>query len=82
MALRTYDFVAPSRVPPSEPSGASRERQIDGVDDPVVEQVLLGRLQLLGVLLGLGEGAQVGFELGANRALDRRGALLLEDRSE
>ena len=62
--------------------GRRRERQVDGVDDPVVEQVLLGRLQLLGVLLGLGEGAQVGLELGANRAVGRGGTLLLEDRRE
>ncbi len=75
-------MVAPSSVPGSEPSGAPGKRQLDGVDDPVVEQVLLRGLELLGVLLGLAERAQIGLELGANRCLDGRRALLLEDRRE
>ena len=45
-----------------------RERQLDRLDDPLVEQVLLGRLELLRVLLGLGQRAQVGLELLAHRA--------------
>src|SRR5262249_2951959 len=35
----------------------TRERQLHRLDDPVVEQVLLGRLELLRVLLRLREGA-------------------------
>ena len=49
---------------------ADRERQLDGLDDPVEEQVALGRLELLRVLLGLGERAQVVLELLAHRPLD------------
>ena len=49
---------------------ADRERQLDRVDDPLVQQVLLRRLQLLRVLLGLGQRAQVGLELLAHRGLD------------
>ena len=52
--------------------GADRERQLDAVDDPLVEQVLLRRLELLRVLLGLGQRAQVVLELLADRALDDR----------
>ena len=48
------------------------------VDDALVEEVLLGRLQLLRVLLGLGQRPQIGLELLAHRGLDDRGALLLE----
>ena len=58
---------------------AIRERKLDRLDDPLVEQVLLRRLQLLRVLLGLGERAQLALELLAHRRLGGGRALLLED---
>ena len=48
-----------------------RERQLDGVDDPLEEQVPLRRLQLLRVLLRLGQRAEVVLELLAHRPFDR-----------
>ena len=59
-----------------------RERQLDGLDDPVEEQMALRRLQLLRVLLGVGEGAQVVLELLPHRALDCCEPLLLEQGRE
>ncbi len=47
---------------------ADRERQLDALDDPVEEQLALRRLELLRVLLGLGQRAQVVLELLADRA--------------
>ena len=58
------------------------ERQLDGLDDPLEEQVPLRGLQLLRVLLGLGESAEVVAELLADRALDSGEPLLLEHRGE
>ena len=49
---------------------ADRERQLDRLDDPVEEQLALRRLELLRVLLGLGQGAQVVLELLAHVLLD------------
>jgi hypothetical protein len=46
---------------------ADGERQLDGLDDPVEEQVTLCRLELLRVLLGLGQRAEVVLELLAHR---------------
>ncbi len=61
---------------------ADRERQLDAVDDPLEEKVALGRLQLLRVLLGIGESSQVVLELLAHRTLDGHEALLLEQHRE
>ena len=47
-----------------------REREVHAVDDAVEEQLALGRLELLRVLLGVGERTQVGLELVAHRRLD------------
>ena len=54
---RPSDVALGERVlDPGSPSLAGpRERQLDGLDDAVEEQVPLGRLELLRVLLGLGE---------------------------
>src|SRR5438105_10740340 len=57
---------------------ADREGQLDACDDVLEEQVALGRLQLLRVLLGVRERTQVGLELLAHRAFDRDETLLLE----
>ena len=54
--------------PPSTVAGSDRERQLDGLDDAVEEQMPLGRLELFRVLLGLGQGAQVVLELLAHGA--------------
>jgi hypothetical protein len=43
--------------------GTDREGQLDALDDVVEQQLPLGRLQLLRVLLGLGERAEVALEL-------------------
>ena len=51
---------------------ADRERQLDGLDDPLEEQLPLRRLQLLRVLLGVGQRAQVVLELLAHRPARRR----------
>jgi hypothetical protein len=59
-----------------------RERQLDSVDDPVEQQVPLRRLQLLRVVLGVGERPQVALELLPHRALDGGEALLLEQHRE
>ena len=61
---------------------ADRERQLDAVDDPLEEEVALGRLQLLRVLLGVGESSQVVLELLAHRPFDGHEALLLEQHRE
>ena len=58
---------------------ADRERQLDALDDVLEEQVALRRLELLRVLLGVGEPPQLVLELLANDRLDRDRALLLED---
>jgi hypothetical protein len=62
--------------------GADRERQADLGDDPVDEQAPLGRLELLRVLLGVGERDDVRLELLAHRRLDGDQALLLEQQVE
>src|SRR5581483_521629 len=62
--------------------GADRERQLDRLGDVLEEQVPLGRLQLLRVLLRVGERAELGVELLAHRALGRDHALLLEQRQQ
>ena len=62
--------------------GADRERQLDLLEDAVVEEVALRRAELLRVLLGVRELAEVGEELLAKRPFDGREARLLEDRCE
>src|SRR5207253_10112618 len=59
-----------------------RERQLDVLDDPVEEERALGGPELLRVLLGLRQRAQLVLELLANRADHRVQALLLEDQAE
>ena len=61
---------------------ADRERQLDALDDVLEEQVALRRLELLRVLLGVGETAQLVLELLADDRLDGDRALLLEDLRE
>src|SRR5205814_3867749 len=61
---------------------ADRERELDGLDDPLEQQVPLRGLQLLRVLLRLGQRAQVVLELLPYRDFDRGEALLLDDRRE
>ncbi|HTZ04647.1 MAG TPA: hypothetical protein VMB53_02730 [Gaiellaceae bacterium] len=61
---------------------ADRERQLDLLGDLLEQEVPLRRLQLLRVLLRVGEGAQVVAELLPHRALDGDRALLLEQRLE
>ena len=61
---------------------ADRERQLDRVDDPVEEQLALRRLELLRVLLRLGECSQVVLELLPDVALDDLEACRLEDHVE
>ena len=56
-----------------------REGQVDRLDDPVEQELALGRLELLRVLLGLGQRAQVVLELLAHRAFDRLQANPVED---
>ena len=58
-------------------SRAGREGQLGLLDDAVEEKLALGRAQLLRILLGVGESAQVGAELLAYRPLDGRQLLLL-----
>src|SRR4051812_28952815 len=57
-----------------------RERQLDVLDDPLEEEAALGGLELLRVLLSVGQPPQVVLELLAHDRLDRDRALLLEDR--
>src|SRR4029453_1695961 len=57
---------------------AARERQSDGLDEPVEEQLALRRLELLRVLLGLRQRAEVVLELLSDVALDDLQARLLE----
>ena len=59
---------------------ADRERQLGRLDDPLEEQRPLGRLELLRVLLGVGQRAQLGLELLADRALDGLETQRLEQR--
>ncbi len=61
---------------------SDRERERDLVDDPCEEQVALRRLELLRVLLGIRERAQLAFELLAHGADDRVQASLLEQLRE
>src|SRR6267142_4658970 len=61
---------------------ADRERQLDALDDVLEEQVALGRLELLGVLFGLGQAAQLVLELLEGDRLDGNRTLLLEDLRE
>ena len=62
--------------------GADRERQLDLLEDAVEEEVALRRAELLRVLLGVRQLAEVGEELLAERPLDSGQACLLEDRGE
>ena len=62
--------------------GADRERQLDLLEDAIEEQVTLRRPELLRVLLGVRELAEIREELLAERSLDRPEAGLLEDRRE
>src|SRR6185437_4176013 len=62
--------------------GADRERKLNLIDDPVEEQVPLRRLELLGVLLGLGQSLELLAVLLAHRADDGFEALLLEEHVE
>ena len=74
--------VLDDRASPVDRCRADRERQLDRLDDPVEEQLALRRLELLRVLLGLGERAQVVLELLAHGLLDDVQANALEDRVE
>src|SRR4029453_15864207 len=58
---------------------ADRERQLDRLDDPVEEQLTLGRAQLLRILLGLGQLAERVLELVPDRLIDSGHALAIED---
>ena len=69
---RLADVALRERVLARPSVAGRRERQLHRLDDPVVEQVALGRLQLLRVLLGLGQPAQLALELLADRASRRR----------
>ena len=59
-----------------------REGQLDAFDDPVEEQRALGRLELLRILLGVGQSPEIGLELVADRAVDGLEAHGLEQRVE
>ena len=61
---------------------ADRERQLDRVDDPVEQQLALRRLELLRVLLRLGERAQIVLELLTDVALDDLETCLFENHVE
>ena len=61
---------------------ADREGQLDRLDDPVEEQRALGRLELLRVVLGVRQGAELVLELLAHRLLDDLQPLALEDQVE
>ena len=61
---------------------ADRERQLDGLEDALEEEVALRGLELLRVLLGVRQLLEVGEELLPHRALDRGEPRLLEDRRE
>ena len=61
---------------------ADRERQLHRLDDPLEEQMALGRLELLRVLLGLGERAEVRLELLAHRRLDAAEPRSLDEHRE
>src|SRR5206468_7457301 len=54
-------------------------RSLNALDDPLEKELALGRLELLRVLLGLGQRSQVVLELVADVALDDLEARLLED---
>jgi hypothetical protein len=62
--------------------GADREGQLDGLDDPIEEEMPLRRPQLLRVLFGLGQRAQVVLELLAHRLHDLVEPQPLEDQVE
>ena len=61
---------------------ADRERERELLEDAVVEEVTLRRAELLRVLLGVRQLAQVGEELLPHGALDGGETRLLEDRRE
>ena len=61
---------------------ADREGKLQLVLDAGEEDVALARLELLRVLLGVGQGAQLALELRPDRALDRREPLRLEQHPE
>src|SRR6266540_4604887 len=63
-------------------SRTDRERQLHVLDDPLEEQVTLRGLELLRVLLRLGQRPQIAFELLAHRCFDGREPLPLEDGRE
>src|SRR5207245_68938 len=75
-ALR--DAVLGERLLTSDRGRTDGEGQLDAVDDLLEEEVALGRLQLLRVLLGIGERTQAALELLADRTFHRGEALLLE----
>ena len=72
--------AAGQRVEPAV--DARRERQLQLVLDPLVQRGALGRLELLGVLLGVRELAQRLAELLVDRGLDGLAAALLADRRD
>ena len=61
---------------------ADRERQRDLLDDAAEEDVALPRLELLRVLLGIGQDAELRLELRPDRDLDGREPFLLENDRE
>ena len=67
---------------PSAVGAPTGNGKLDALDDPVEEQRALGRLELLRVLLGVGQSAEIGLELLADRAVDGLEAHGLEQRVE
>ena len=63
-------------------SVGDREREVDVLDDVVVEHAALAGLEVLRVLLGVGQLFQVALELLAHRAFDGDEALLVEHERE
>ena len=59
---------------------AGGERQLDGVHDPAEQEVALRRLELLGVLLRVGERTQLSLELAAHGVGHGLEPVLLDDR--
>src|SRR6266849_2365812 len=66
-AFLTKFFVSESFAVAGPHGRPDREGQLDGLDDVVEQELSLRRLQLLRVLLGVGQRPQVGLELRPHR---------------